>query len=227
MKTCTPPPVSRRPLCPIRAFTLIELLTVIAIIGILAAIIIPVVGKVRQSAKAATCTSNLRQIGVAFTLYRNDNKGMAPPPLDSFNNNFENRTVWGYGQIRSVGLGRLQYEGYLNHGRTGVALLGDVKSKIFHCPSRDAGGGWAYDQTTHPDFIDYAYLISGDRYKAELDSGTAIATDTTGGDNQKAGQPIHGENANVLRADGSVHKVKFSVYSDPDRKASSFDRRSP
>jgi prepilin-type N-terminal cleavage/methylation domain-containing protein len=60
------------------AFTLIELLTVIAIIGILAAIIIPTVGKVRQSAKSAQCLSNLRQIGMAFNLYPVDNKGRFP-----------------------------------------------------------------------------------------------------------------------------------------------------
>jgi prepilin-type N-terminal cleavage/methylation domain-containing protein/prepilin-type processing-associated H-X9-DG protein len=60
------------------AFTLIELLTVIAIIGILAAIIIPVTGKVRESARAATCAANLRQIGFATGLYAEDNKGWLP-----------------------------------------------------------------------------------------------------------------------------------------------------
>lgn len=56
-----------------RAFTLIELLTVIAIIGILAAILIPVVGSVRDRANAAKCLSNHRQTGTAFLMYLNDN----------------------------------------------------------------------------------------------------------------------------------------------------------
>lgn len=66
-----------------KAFTLIELLTVIAIIGILAAIIIPVAGSVRSHARQATCASNLRQWGVASQLYLNDNKGRLPWPQNT------------------------------------------------------------------------------------------------------------------------------------------------
>ncbi|MDR1280782.1 MAG: DUF1559 domain-containing protein [Opitutaceae bacterium] len=66
-----------------RAFTLIELLTVIAIIGILAAIIIPVTGRVRDSARTAQCVSNIRQIAQACLLYSEDNKGMLPPTLNT------------------------------------------------------------------------------------------------------------------------------------------------
>jgi len=61
-----------------KAFTLIELLTVIAIIGILAAILIPVVGKVRESARAAQCLSNIRQVGLAMLTYANENDGILP-----------------------------------------------------------------------------------------------------------------------------------------------------
>ena len=59
-------------------FTLIELLTVIAIIGILAAIIIPTVGRVRATAKAGSCASQLRQISMALVLYQQENKGVLP-----------------------------------------------------------------------------------------------------------------------------------------------------
>ncbi len=55
-------------------FTLIELLTVIAIIGILAAIIIPTVGAVREKARSTQCANNLRQWGMAVNLYAVDNK---------------------------------------------------------------------------------------------------------------------------------------------------------
>ena len=73
----------------LHAFTLIELLAVIAIIGVLAAIIVPVIGHTRAAARAAASMSNLRQLAAATHAYIADNRGFFPPA-----SSFDNKTRW-------------------------------------------------------------------------------------------------------------------------------------
>jgi prepilin-type processing-associated H-X9-DG protein/prepilin-type N-terminal cleavage/methylation domain-containing protein len=70
--------IARRRFARTQAFTLVELLTVIVIIGILTGIAIPVINSARQSSQRSTCASNLRQLGLAVLTYTSDNKGLLP-----------------------------------------------------------------------------------------------------------------------------------------------------
>jgi len=66
-----------------RGFTLIEVLLVIGIIAILAGFIAPTVHRARRSARQADCRSNLRQFGIALTVYRADHNGRNPDWMSS------------------------------------------------------------------------------------------------------------------------------------------------
>ena len=66
-------PMSIQPKAPRGAFTLIEILVVIGIIALLAAILFPVFASVREAGRKTVCMSNLKQLGLAFKLYTDDN----------------------------------------------------------------------------------------------------------------------------------------------------------
>ena len=79
-----PAVLCRRPRAPRRllAFTLVELLVVIAVIGLLAALLLPVFSRAKEAARAAACISNLHQIGLALQIYVDSHHNRLPVMRD-------------------------------------------------------------------------------------------------------------------------------------------------
>jgi len=106
-----------------RGFTLIELLVVIAIIAILAAILFPVFARAREKARQTSCTSNLKQIGLASIMYAQDYDEKYPPGLIS---------------SPGAGVGPISNNApYFSEGKiTGDLIYPYINNKqIFKCPS--------------------------------------------------------------------------------------------
>src|SRR5258705_5252499 len=81
---CRKERVMRRQVNSARAFTLVELLVVIAIIAILIAVLLPVVISAKRQAQQVQCASNLRQLGVAMTVYTQEYKYFPVAQFDCF-----------------------------------------------------------------------------------------------------------------------------------------------
>ena len=106
-----------------RLFTLIELLIVISIIAILAAMLLPALNRARSKAKTIGCTSNLKQQGMAFFLYANSYDDWICPSI--YGGGLEDAYFW---------YRRLQWTGCTGGG-TGKEALAAVGKGIFHCPA--------------------------------------------------------------------------------------------
>ncbi len=148
------------------AFTLIEVLVVVAIIALLVAILLPSLSRARKQAQSATCLSNLKQFGVGFQFYALDNRTQ-PPPNRTFGGTppeYKDSDWWYYRHMvpRYIAAEKLSLT---RSALFGVFVCpGDRKSasrsysmNVFanNYPRRDQNGS-----TIHPD----AVLTSGGRH---------------------------------------------------------------
>jgi prepilin-type N-terminal cleavage/methylation domain-containing protein len=67
-----------------KGFTLVELLLVVAVIAILAALLLPALGQAKAKAQRSACINNLRQINLGVRMYADDSSDAFPPPKNDF-----------------------------------------------------------------------------------------------------------------------------------------------
>lgn len=188
--------------------TLIELLVVIAIIGILAALLFPTFARARASARRTECMSNLKQLGIAITMYSDDHDGLSP---------------------RASGWHRWEGDG-TDGDEPGPAWEEQLfpylhNEQIFRCPEHPSQVSFSYSLNTRFWWTHYsqklimmemienpsAYVLLSDCSAKELFApplGTArFPWDTCDKDNMtyrclKYEDTAHGNGSNVLFADG-------------------------
>ena len=143
-----------------KSFTLIELLVVIAIIAILAGMLLPALGAVKETGKQANCTNNLKQMGTALVTYENDYQAMP------------------YGNFTGAAGGATGSDGDLAAGHFETLRRDSLdEPKSYMCPSTTQAGFQATGTggMLSPGTFSYGYFLSG------LNNSTSpISTSTCG-----------------------------------------------
>jgi prepilin-type N-terminal cleavage/methylation domain-containing protein/prepilin-type processing-associated H-X9-DG protein len=188
------------------AFTLVELLTVIAIIGILAALLLPALTSAKAKAKRIQCVANLQEIGVAFHIFLHDHDSKLPMEIST---NVGGTLEFIQGALLAGGMFDYKHFQAISNELSNPAL--------FWCPTdraRSAADFFASLQNVNISYFvganaDYGQptsILAGDRNITNtLGSGSVVQLNGSSG-LQWTGE-MHVSKGNILLADGSVEQL--------------------
>jgi prepilin-type N-terminal cleavage/methylation domain-containing protein len=140
-----------------RGFTLVELLVVVGIIAVLIALLLPALGRARESARRIACASNLRQLAGACIAYAQANRGSYPGPAASENVYPGDWIIWQPGMDPA--------------DSSILPFLGGFDAELFRCPSDDLDGRPVVGDMRGP--YPYSYTLNEAVVRGTWRRGTA------------------------------------------------------
>lgn len=191
-----------------RAFTLLELLVVLSVIGILTVLLLPALARTRDTARSSSCLSHLKQWGIGTHLYELDSGGWLPP--DGAPNGISTQNAW-YADLPPI----MGIPAYHHEGPWRTNALAPLGNRLWFCPSnpRRSNGHLLFHFALNR-------LINGsgrDSQKVRLESIPAPARTVWLFDNgQRAAvagpsnlhHTLHRGAANILFLDGGVRRIQ-------------------
>ena len=226
-------------------FTLIELLIVIAIIAILAAMLLPALNKAREKARAVSCTGNLKQLGVAVALYTQDYNDYVVPAIAPAD--WGSDTTEKYRHIRCWPAKLRTYLGNNREPDSGNNVFDSIKDlPPAVCPS--ISGRFAYgfnyivlsvqaitgainDGNNLRKYVKYSrlknpgsVLVLGDSWRYTTDPGKDSRTtgwhymmnDSGNGGNWGRPHYIHSGYTNTVYLDGHTTPIRYALLDNDD-----------